>query len=103
MGFLLIVLPIGSAQAGQVPAILNLLIPRTQNMDLKTSLCFITDAPSTVFSVRIGHTGKGCGIVKGLPLESLPKRSMTAPVVSVISAAIPLHNSLTPSRFLKRP
>jgi hypothetical protein len=103
MGFLLIVLPIGSVQLGQVLAILNLLIPQIQNMGLKTWLCFITDVPSTVFSVRIGHIEKGFGIRKGSLLKNSSKQWMTVPVVSVISVGTPLHNFLTPSEFLKRP
>jgi hypothetical protein len=56
---------IGSVQAGQVPVILNLLILKVRNMDIKTWPSFITDAPSTVFSARIGLTEKESGRRKG--------------------------------------
>src|SRR4030042_6189727 len=103
MGFRRIVWPIGFVRVGRVPAILNLLIPQIQNMVLKTSPCFIMDAPLTVFSARIGHTEKGFGIEKASLRKGSLKRSMTALVVSAILEEILLHNSLTPSKFLKRP
>jgi len=93
----------GSVRLGQVLATLNLLTPLAQNMGLKTSLCFTTDAPSIVFSARIGRIEKEFGIKRGSLLKNLPKRWMTVPVVSAILVGILHHNFPTPSRFLKRP
>jgi hypothetical protein len=65
MGFRPIAWPIGSVRAGQALAILNMLTPQIQNMGLKTLLCFTMGVLLTACSAKIGHTGKGCGMLKG--------------------------------------
>jgi hypothetical protein len=71
------------------------------NMGLKTLQFFITDVPSTVFSVKTGRIENEFGIKKGLVRKIWSRPSMTEAVASAISVVIQPRSFLTPSKSPK--